>query len=149
MASFCSIPYKRVLLLHKLNPPYSLAFSAKYCIRRPCVAYCTLALSKRNFSDIYFRDNTDSAALFLKASPRASPIQARFESTAPVTPKEKQSRFQQVKKILYDFTQGFKELYKDVRATLKIRRELKVNNWNYSALSRKENWTMFKVVYPL
>ena len=145
MASFCSILHKRVLVLHKLNPLYSSVFSAKYCIRRPCVAYCTLALSKRNFSGIYFRDNTDSAMLFLKASP----IQARFESTAPVTPEEKQSRFQQVKKILYDFAQGFKELYKDVRATLKIRRKLKVNNWNYSALSRKEHWTMFKVMYPL
>lgn len=148
MASFYSVLYKRVLLLQRLNPLYSLAFSVKYCIRRPCVAshgaYCTFALSKRNFPSIYLRNNADCAVLFLKA---ASPIQARFESTTPVTPKENQSRLQQFKKILYNFTQGVKQLYNDVRATFKIRRKLKAYNWNYSALSRKEHWTMFKVVY--
>ena len=55
-------------------------------------------------------------------------------------------RYQQLKRILYDFYLGFKHLFQDVKLTWKIRRKLRANNWNYDVLERKELWKMFKVI---
>lgn len=55
-------------------------------------------------------------------------------------------RYQQLKKILYDFYLGFKHLFHDVKLTWKIRRKLRANNGNYDVLTRKELWKMFKVI---
>ena len=55
-------------------------------------------------------------------------------------------RYQQLKKILYDFYLGFKHLFNDVKLTWKIRRKLRANNGNYDVLTRKDLWKMFKVI---
>ena len=54
------------------------------------------------------------------------------------------SRFQKLRKILYDFYLGGKRLFQDVKLTWKIRRKLRKNNWEYNVLERKELWKMIK-----
>ena len=55
------------------------------------------------------------------------------------------SRFQKLRKILYDFYLGGKRLFQDVKLTWKIRRKLRENSWDYNVLERKELWKMTKV----
>lgn len=142
MASFPTrtLIQRRILLIRNLNTIYSLTFSAQCSLRHASVTShgkcCISWLTKRNYRDTY---------ILSKVVPLKLLQLARCESTAAKPPNEKPRKFQQFKKILHEFFVGAKELYTDVRKTLKIRRKLKMNDWHYSVLFRHELWTMVKV----